>query len=204
MYIWYTYNTSYSNSSSNTVWPFLCFSPFTCGLKALGHFQPLHGHFVEGQAARSHIFRRGLRYVLLRVQVGRVLSVARFGKGPAPGKEGEKKTFKTSNYEPNTVKRSQKRKVNIKWPLCVIFIVIVVFSMPRADSLSAGRADRISSWHNSGMRILNYPRIIQDARTSKNSAFFMVVPAMALCSNLIFFVNGKTAAKILQGPKPMA
>ena len=44
----------------------------------------------------------------------------------------------------------------------------------------------ISSWHNSGMRILKYPRIIQDARTSKNATFFSVVPAMALRSIFLF------------------
>ena len=35
-------------------------------LKRFGHFQPLHGHFVEGQAARSQLFRGGLRYAVLR------------------------------------------------------------------------------------------------------------------------------------------
>ena len=76
--------------------------------------------------------------------------------------EGEKKPSK----HPTTNQTLSKGSVSSKWPPCGILIVIVVFSMPRADSLSARKVDTIS-WHDSGMRILKYPRIIQDARTSK-------------------------------------
>ena len=53
------YQVHYSNS-------FSLFSFVYLWLKRFGHFQPPHGHFVEGQAARRQLFRGGLRYAVLR------------------------------------------------------------------------------------------------------------------------------------------
>ncbi len=144
----------------------LCFSWFTCGLKGLVVFKPFTATLQKAklQVANSAseaciMWFSAVVYGPSSVWLGLARDLPLAWQEREKEKERKKKKHSVNYKQTLSYQKILEAisKQQMKWPCCVFLIVVLeyVFCMPlpRADSLSTGRADRISSRHNSGMQI---------------------------------------------------